>query len=156
MKQIDRTQVVNYFDYGSNMNPERMRERGIVFYSRQRLVLPGYSLRFNKIVYTPDAGAANIVPDEQGIVEGVLYKITLRGIMNLDKFEHYPTQYDRVILGAPHQGSELIEIHTYIAHPEKTREGLKPARDYLDHVLEAEDILSENYFRQLLMVETLD
>lgn len=138
------------------MNPERMRERGVVFYSRKHLVLPGYSLRFNKIVYTPDAGAANIVPDENGFVEGVLYKITLRGIMNLDKYEHYPTQYDRVILKTPHQGTELIELHTYIAHPEKTREGLKPARDYLEHLLEAEDLLSEDYVRQLLMVETLD
>lgn len=156
MKKIDRTQVVNYFAYGSNMNPERMRERGVVFYSRQRLVLSGYSLKFNKIVYTPDAGAANIVPDENGLVEGVLYKVTVRGIMNLDKFEHYPTQYDRVILRALHRDSELIDVHTYIAHPEKTREGLKPARDYLDHLLEAEDLLSEDYFWQLLTIETLD
>jgi len=155
MKYTDRTKVVNYFAYGSNMNPERMRERGVLYYSRQRLVLPGYSLKFNKIVYAPHAGAANIIPDENDQVEGVLYKITLRGIQNLDKYEHYPTQYDRVTLRAPHQGSNLIEILTYIAHPHKTREGLRPDREYLDHLLAAQDLLSEDYYNYLKLFETL-
>ena len=138
------------------MNPDRMKERGVAFYSRQRLVLPGYRLIFNKIVSTQNAGAANIAPDENGIVEGVLYKITLKGILNLDKFEHYPTQYDRVTLTAIQQGLELSDIHAYIARAESTREGLKPSREYLSHLLAAQDILSTEYCNYLKLIETLD
>lgn len=156
MQYLIRKKVVNYFAYGSNMNPDRMRERGVAFYSRQRLVLPGYSLIFNKIVSTQNAGAANIVPDENGIVEGVLYKITLKGILNLDKFEHYPNQYDRVTLIALHKGMELSDIYTYIARTETTGEGLKPSREYLSHLLAAEDILSQEYYNYIRLIETLD
>jgi len=154
--KIDERGLVLYFAYGSNMNPERMRERGVTFYSRQRLVLPGYSLKFNKTVSVPNAGAANIIPDENGVVEGVLYKVTVKGILNLDKFEHYPNEYDRVILKVPDQRNNYIEIKTYIAHPHKTSENLKPRQIYLDHLLAAEDLLSESYYNQLKMLETLD
>ena len=156
MKHIYRTRVVNYFAYGSNMNPERMRERGALFYSRQRLILPGYGLTFNKIVSTPNAGVANIVPDENGVVEGVLYQVTLKGILNLDRYEHYPNEYDRVILRVPYKINQHLEIKTYIAQQHKTRDQLKPTRLYLDHLLAADDLLSENYYNQLKMLETLD
>lgn len=155
-KEIDERGVVLYFAYGSNMNPERMRDRGVVFYSRQRLVLPGYTLKFNKIVSIPNAGAANIIPDENGAVEGILYKVTVRGILNLDKYEHYPHEYDRITLSIPFEGKEYIEVKTYIAHQHKTRENLKPRGVYLDHLLTAEDLLSEDYYNQLKLVETLD
>jgi len=155
-KEIDERGLVLYFAYGSNMNPERMKDRGVIFYSRQRLVLPGYTLKFNKIVSIPNAGAANIIPDEKGLVEGILYKVTVRGILNLDKYEHYPHEYDRVTLSVPSEGKEYLEIKTYIAHPHKTREDLKPRQLYLDHLLAAEDLLSENYYNQLKIVETMD
>jgi len=156
MNDLDRTLVLNYFAYGSNMNPSRMRERGVIFYSRQLLILSGYSLKFNKIVSSPNAGTANIVPCAEDVVEGILYKITWKGIFNLDKYEHCPTEYDRVKLRVTHTEGVEKEIHTYIAHPHKTREALKPARFYLEHLLQAEDILSEDYYNQLKIVETLD
>lgn len=155
-EKIDKMGLVPYFAYGSNMNPQRMRERGVTFYSRQHLVLHGYELVFNKIVKTADEGAANIVPNQSSLVEGTLYLITWQGIFNLDRYEQYPNEYDRVIFNL----SELIgldkEVYTYIAHPHKTREGLKPKRSYLEHLLEAKDILSENYYKKLKKVETLD
>ncbi|TFG77678.1 MAG: gamma-glutamylcyclotransferase [Thermodesulfobacteriales bacterium] len=156
MEQVDRTQVINYFAYGSNMNPVRMRERGVLFYSRKLLILPGYSLKFNKTVSSPNAGAANIVTNAEGLVEGILYQITLKGMLNLDRYEHYPAEYDRVTLRVSNQGKNDIEIKTYIAHPHKTRDGLKPTKSYLDHLLEAEDLMSEDYYNQLKIVETLD
>ncbi len=157
MNRIDRNGVVSYFAYGSNMNPARMKERGVFFYSRELLVLPGYSLKFHKITsYGPNIGAANIVPDKNGVVEGVLYKVTLVGIHNLDKYEGYPIEYDRVTLKVVHSEVLEKEIHTYIAHPHKTQDGLKPARFYLDHLLAAEDILSQDYIDQLRASETAD
>ena len=151
----DKLRLVLYFAYGSNMNPERMRDRGVIFYSRQHLVVPGYELVFNKIVKTPDAGAANIIPNEDSLVEGTLYLITWQGILNLDSYEHYPNEYDRVTLRVLDREDEN-EIVTYIAHPHKTQQNLKPMRSYLEHLLEARDILSENYYNNLKKVETLD
>ena len=99
MNHIDRKVVLNYFAYGSNMNPARMKERGVMFYSRELLILPGYSLKFHKITpHGPNTGVANIVPDEKGVVEGILYEITWAGIRNLDKYEGYPTEYNRLKL----------------------------------------------------------
>ncbi len=154
--KIDKRTLVSYFAYGSNMNPDRMREREVVFYSRELLILSGWSLKFHKITIQPNKGAANIVPDESGAVQGILYKVTMEGISNLDKFEHYPIEYDRVSLRVPFDEDDEKLILTYIAHPHKTREGLKPSRSYLEHLLAAEDILSEDYYNQLKEVETLD
>jgi len=155
MNHIDGNAVVSYFAYGSNMNPARMRERGVMFYSRELLILPGYSLKFHKItLHGPNTGAANIVPNENGVVEGILYKITWVGIRNLDKYEGYPAEYDRVKLKVPHGEGIEKEILTYIAHPHRTRDCLKPARFYLDHLLAAEDILSQDYYNQLRLRET--
>ncbi len=154
-EKIDEETLILYFSYGSNMNPLRMKERGVVFYSREYLVLPEWSLKFHKITFDPNKGAANIVQDNRGVVEGVLYEVTMEGIVNLDKYEHYPIEYDRVTLTISHDGIEK-DILTYIAHPHKTREGLKPSREYLDHLLAGEDILSENYYNMLKEVKTLD
>ena len=154
-EKIDKNGLVLYFAYGSNMNPDRMKERGVTFYSRELLLLPGYELVFNKIVKTPNAAAANIISDKGGVVEGVLYEVTMEGIRNLDKYEHYPNEYDRVALQILHNGVEK-EVLTYIAHTHKTREGLKPSREYLEHLLSGKDILSDTYYNKLREVETLD
>jgi len=156
MNNMDRKVILNYFAYGSNMNPARMKDRGVMFYSRELLILSGYSLKFHKISRSsPNTGVASIVPDESGVVQGILYKVTWAGIRNLDKYESYPTEYDRVKLKVAHNGTE-IEIMTYTAHPHKTRDGLKPARDYLNHLLAAGDILSQDYFDQLRASGTAD
>ncbi len=157
MNHIDRKVVLNYFAYGSNMDPARMKERGVMFYSGELLILPGYSLKFHKITpHGPNTGAANIVPDEKGVVEGILYEITWAGIRNLDKYEGYPTEYNRLKLKVTLSEGTEKEIITYMAHPHRTQEGLKPARFYLEHLLQAEDILSEDYYNQLKVVETSD
>ncbi len=66
--EIDGSELVSYFAYGSNMNPEGMRERGAIFYSRELLILDGCSLRFHKITAHPDKGVASIIPGRSGIV----------------------------------------------------------------------------------------
>ncbi|MEM7007747.1 MAG: gamma-glutamylcyclotransferase family protein [Thermodesulfobacteriota bacterium] len=156
VENMNKTGLVLYFAYGSNMNPERMRERGAAFYSRTNLIFPGYRLVFNKIVKTPDAGAANIVRDEKAYVQGVLYLVTLRGIYNLDKFEHYPDEYDRVSLSHVVNDNSKQEFYTYIAQPDKTREGLMPLSSYLDHLLAGRDLLTEDYCNFLKEIKTLD
>ena len=116
-----------------------------------------FHLKFHKISsHAPNTGVASIVPDENGLVEGILYIVTMSAIRSLDKYEGYPREYDRVTLTLSDFSEMEKEIYTYIAHPHKTREGLKPSRSYLEHLLAAEDILSVDYYNQLIEVETLD
>ena len=61
-----------YFAYGSNHNPDRMKERGVHFSKRQLASLPGYEFRLNYRKRNGTA-AANIAPVEGKTVYGILY-----------------------------------------------------------------------------------
>lgn len=142
---------LNYFAYGSNMDVARMREEGIDFRRRVAARLPGYRLEFNKLVKAGTLeGHSNIVPDEGGVVEGALYDIDAASLPLLDKCEGYPGDYlkiaAKVFLSVHEQ--EVCAI-TYIANPKTVKAGLKPAKDYLDHLLAAKDILPAGYLEKL-------
>lgn len=154
MTEYNLNDPVYYFAYGSNMNPERMIERGAEFTLRQGHTLRGYSLSFNKISSKfPGSGSANIVPDETGIVEGILYRITVGGLYKLDTFEGYPDNYGRIRLILELEGSQEM-VKTYTAMPDKVREGLRPTESYLEHLLKARDDLSPGYYEFLLNIKT--
>ena len=148
---------MKYFAYGSNMDTVRMVERNIDFSQRIHAILKGYSLKFNKVAYdNPKEGKANIVPDEKGIVEGVLYDISESDLSNLDKYEGYPIHYDRIKVKVQLDDGQEVDAVTYIAQPDKVREGLMPSKDYLNRLLAAKDIISESYYRRLESLETMD
>jgi gamma-glutamylcyclotransferase len=148
---------MRYFAYGSNMDPERMRKGSISFSQRIRAVLKGYRLEFNKVASrNPQEGYANAVKFEEGIVEGVLYEIPDSDLSRLDRFEGYPDHYDRVMIKVELNDGQKLEAIIYIAQRDRIAEGLKPSRDYLDHLLAARDILSESYRRKLEAWQPLD
>ncbi len=156
MTQTDVKEKLYYFAYGSNMNPERMAERGADFTLRRKHSLEGYSLRFNKISsQTPGTGCANIVPEENSYVEGVVYRITVGGLYNLDKFEGYPEHYARIRLVLDIGGTQET-VKTYTAMPDKIGEGLHPTKAYLEHLLKAREYLSPEYYNYLLNIKTFD
>ncbi len=117
-----------YFAYGSNMDPERICKRlskPIETLGREHAILRGYRLEFNKISSNnPEEGYANIVPDEDSLVEGILYKVTEEDIKKLDYyegyFEHYYKENVKVVL----DNGDEVEAITYIAQPDKVRDGL--------------------------------
>ena len=142
-----------YFAYGSNMNPERMRKRGVPFFSYRRAVLKDHRLAFNKLcrLYEGGFGCANVEPAKGEVVEGVLYEVDLsEAIPTLDYYEGYPNHYERKVLKVETDDGE-VEAFVYIAHPSKVREGLKPSPEYLYHLLEAcrLGLLSESYCERL-------
>ncbi|MFQ5957675.1 MAG: gamma-glutamylcyclotransferase family protein [Candidatus Brocadiales bacterium] len=149
---------MKYFAYGSNMDAKRMEERNINFTQRMRAFLKGFELRFNKMSSNDpeNEGYANVVPDEKGIVEGVLYDILDSDLPKLDIREGYPEHYDRVNLKIESHNYKEQEAVIYIAQPDKVKEGLRPTKDYLNHLLAAKDILSESYYRRLECWETLN
>ena len=138
------------------MDPKRMKKRNISFSQRIHAVLRGYILKFNKVATgNPKEGYANIVPDEKG-VEGALYDISDSDLSKLDRYEGCPTHYERVEVKVQLDDGQEVEAVTYVAQPDKVREGLRPSRGYLDHLLAARDILSKSYYRKLESWETLD
>jgi len=148
---------MKYFAYGSNMDSERVRKRGIRFSQRRHATLKGYRLEFNKVASRdPREGYANIVQYENGIVEGVLYDIEDSDLSRLDRHEGYPDHYQRVEVRVQLDDRQEVEAVTYVAQPDRVRYELMPSRDYLDHLLAAGDILSESYRRKLQLWQTLD
>ncbi len=143
---------MKYFAYGSNCNPAIMKRKGVEFTSRQRAVLRGYRLKFNKKSLRdalPDSiGFANINADLEGVVEGVLYEIVDAHQGILDESERYPDHYDRITVEVETETGNH-ECSAYSAQPDKTADGLVPSRNYLNHILTARDFLSQQYFEAL-------
>lgn len=152
------TEYIFYFAYGSNMSERRMKKRGITYYERKAAHLYGYRLEFNKVAKNnPCEGYANVVPNSSNIVEGAVYSIEAYHLTKLDKDEGYPKHYLKSALKVvlPNTSEEVCAI-TYIAHPDKVRDGLKPSREYLSYLLDGKDILSVEYFKKLSGTKTLD
>ena len=148
---------MRYFAYGSNMDGDRLRERGVSFSRRQRAVLEGYRLVFNKrSSRNPREGYANIVKDEDGVVEGILYEIADGDIKKLDRYEGYPQHYERQKVKVRRHSGGVVEAVVYIARQEMTAEGLKPTREHLNHLLKGCDLLSKEYCEKLRNTPTLD
>jgi len=81
-----------YFAYGANMHDRAFRERRRMRPLDQRVGrLRGYRLRFN-LEGRPKgrAAPANLVPQEEAEVWGVLYKVTRRDLLRLDTSEGVP------------------------------------------------------------------
>lgn len=148
---------MKYFAYGSNMNIKRMEARGITFSNRLKACLFGYNLKFNKTsTQLTGQGYANIVREDSGLVEGILYEITKQGLENLDKYEQYPFEYDRRLFSVRLTDGIDHMAHVYIAQAHKTADTLKPTINYLSHLLRAQDLLSGDYMLKLSAQKTID
>ena len=147
---------MKYFAYGSNMDGRRMKRRmqkiDLPFSEREHAGLRGYGLKFNKVTTNnPREGKANIEPNSNGAVEGVLYDV-----LDLSKFDEFEPGYYRDYLTVELDDGTKVSAATYVADPDKVREGLKPTKEYMSHLLAARSILSESYVKKLESFETLD
>jgi gamma-glutamylcyclotransferase len=129
-----------YFAYGSNLNKKRMLDRGVIVNSIVSASLFNYELKFNKV--SKQGAVANISPCKDSVVEGVLYDV--ENLFLLDKYEGYPKHYTRVIMRI-----ENVDAWIYIANSEYIKEGLRPDKEYLNHLLEGKEYLSELYYDKL-------
>ncbi|MFI8482678.1 gamma-glutamylcyclotransferase family protein [Pseudomonas sp. NPDC078700] len=139
-----------YFAYGSNMNPARMQARGLHVLEARAGQLSGFALRFNKRAATVMGQAfANIVYQPGSVVEGILYRLADAGeIDKLDPFEGTPVLYSRERMHIT-TAQDDIAAWVYIANPAFREEGLLPSREYLGHLLQGREFLSEAYWAAL-------
>lgn len=123
-------QTYLYFAYGSNMNPERMRQRIPEARPVGRATLHGW--RLVERLY------ADIEKSRCGRVDGVLYLVTPTELHRLDYYEGYPRVYNcvKVSVHAELMGDRSkrfsIPAFTYAMTPEtrKEREGKPYPDDY--------------------------
>jgi len=149
--------AVYYFAYGSNMDPERMKKRIGYLPPRQKALLKGWKLVFNKVATrNPREGYANITKDEKETVEGILYEIEEQDLKKLDNYEGHPYHYDRKEMEVELEDGTKVKAWVYVANPNMVKEGLKPSREYLSHLLKGCDLLSEEYCEKLRSVKTLE
>ena len=122
------------FAYGSNMNSDRLKQR-----IKRRNVewkigwLRGYTSKFNKLA-SDGSGYANIEPEASGIVYGVLYLLSEEELQELDECEGVPEHYVRKTVEVETQDGKVC-VECYFPNENKIQKGLKPRRDYLDHLI---------------------
>ena len=103
-----------YFAYGSNMNPDRIRQR----IPQARLVGTAFILgwRIKERLY------ADIERSAGGRVCGVLYLLTQTEILHLDVYEGYPRTYGCVELDALIDPEHKVSAFTYVMTETARRE----------------------------------
>jgi Gamma-glutamyl cyclotransferase, AIG2-like len=150
-----------YFAYGANMNAEvlaRRLMRESASFRRRRGVLMNHRLVFNKLSSTdPVVGYANVVACPGECVEGLLNELDDGALAQLDAIELVPHHYTRSrLLVHDSLHGELTPAEIYTAHPRWIRPHLMPLRSYLSHLIDAADLLSEDYARTLRLMRCRD
>ena len=119
-----------YFAYGSNLNPERIRQRIPDARPVGRATLKGW--RLVERLY------ADIETSRGSRVEGVLYLVTTTELHRLDAYEGYPNIYNcvKVVVHAELMGNRMtryrVPAFTYAMTPKtrKERDGKPYPDDY--------------------------
>lgn len=145
-----------YFAYGSNMNPARVEARIGATRGVMAGTLEDHELRFDKASRITGIAHANVASRVGARVEGALFRLQApEQIELMDPFEGFPYDYQRQRRMILTDIGEF-EAWVYIAVPERIRPNLKPAREYLAHLLAGEDFLSADYHARLRAVEVVD
>lgn len=126
-----------YFGYGSNMDSNSLRAKGVAALRSERGRLAGWRLRFNvQHFFVHEGGVGNIVrSDAPGdAVLGVLHLCEDHHLEMLDLAEAYPHGYDRVELGVQGEEGERRAL-TYVGTPGFRNDACLPTRRYLNILL---------------------
>lgn len=114
-----------YFSYGMNTNLMSMAQRCPAAVPLGHAVIENYRLRF--------AVHADIVPQTNACVDGVLWSVTDTCIESLDQTEGYPSYYDKEIVTANHNGKN-VDVMVYVMVP--GREDSDPGARYYQMCME--------------------
>jgi gamma-glutamylcyclotransferase (GGCT)/AIG2-like uncharacterized protein YtfP len=142
-----------YFAYASNMEPRRFRRlcpRG-AFVGPARL--PGHRLAFSRYSRQRRGGSADVVPDAESEVWGVLYEVKDADLETLDRSEDVPAAYRREEVVVEDGEGRERQAFTFVAN--RTGDFL-PHRDYLKLIVQGAEArgLPREWIRQLQTIKT--
>ena len=147
-----------YFAYGSNMDDHKLKiKRRINFYEKFSGNIDGWEILFDKAASgKPGVAYSNISPKENSCVQGIVYKIKSKDVLNkLDKDEGWPKHYEKKYMSVK-TANGFLECLVYVANPNTTQQGLHPERKYLDEILAGKEFLSDSYYSELKNTATCD
>lgn len=143
-----------YFAYGSNMDAGQMRSRC----PRASVIGVGkvshYGLFFTRWSHSWDSATADILPERNKEVYGVLYDLPQEDLKRMDQFADYPRSYIRQDVGVDFQGAILPAL-TYVA----MRQGVfLPSKTYLERMIVGAEgyHLPDHYIAFLRAIQTQD
>jgi len=155
-KNMDFSELINrwkkpYENWKGNSNSSIIEK---ITNTREHGIIHNYELIFNKKSKDDKFGYANIKPSNNKVVEGVLYHFeTDEFIECLDNYEGFPNHYKKEHISIQRNDKTYVNALVYIANHMKTDDGLKPKKNYIDHLLMAKDILSQNYIEKLESID---
>ena len=120
---------MNYFAYASNLNQKQMMERCSGSKPRFTATLPNYKLVCTGWSRQQKGGTASIKPFRGERVPGAVYEISELNLKQLDRYEGYPTTYNRLNVTVWTDAGDPVEAITYIKK-EQSQE-TKPSLEYL-------------------------
>ncbi|MGH7230094.1 MAG: gamma-glutamylcyclotransferase family protein [Nitrospiraceae bacterium] len=144
-----------YFAYASNMNRQQLEQRVKRTSIRWMAArLDAYVIRFNKRSTVDLSGKANIVPDVEGIVWGVIFDLSEDEIERLARFEGgYSRKTLAVVAG---EAAEELQAETFVAKADEP--DLLPTSTYLRVIIEGarEHELPADYRERLARTKTAE
>jgi sulfite reductase (NADPH) flavoprotein alpha-component len=127
-----------YFGYGSNMDLQSLRAKGVTPRASQRAVLNGWRLRFNvQHFFRHEGGVGNIErsADPSDVVRGVLHLCEPKHLERLDAAEAFGHGYDRIeVLVGTDTGEQRAVA--YAGLPAFLDDACLPTRRYLNILLQ--------------------
>jgi gamma-glutamylcyclotransferase len=132
---------MDYFAYGSNLDPDQMAARCPSAAFAGRAVLEGHALAFTRWSTRRRCGVADVVPAPGGRVWGVVYTMSEADGLRLDGFEGYApgrawNWYTRVERTVALDGDpQRPLVATTYEVVERADVPFAPSRAYLDHLV---------------------
>jgi gamma-glutamylcyclotransferase (GGCT)/AIG2-like uncharacterized protein YtfP len=123
--------TTRYFAYGSNMDPRHMQDHCPDARPLGPGRLNGFRLEFTVYSDRWGGGAANIEPDPDGHVWGVVWDVTPDDLAALDTYIGHPTYYRREEVGVAVGDSPLVCLTYRVAHQ---RGFVRPTDEYLNRL----------------------
>ncbi|MDP2920433.1 MAG: gamma-glutamylcyclotransferase family protein [Dehalococcoidia bacterium] len=120
---------MDYFAYGSNLDKQQMRQRCPDAKPRFSVVLPHYKLAFTGWSREWKGGTATIKPVRGEKVAGAVYDIPEKDLQRLNRYEDYPTTYNRVNVLVLTDDGQAIKAFTYVKR--NPGDESKPSPEYL-------------------------
>ena len=121
-----------YFAYGSNLNRKQMATRCPDSKPKFTATLSNYKLIFTGWSRQWRGGVASIKRFEGKKVAGAVYEISAKDLRSLDKYEGYPTDYDRINVTVSTEDGDPVKAITYIKREQS--EEKQPSQEYLSFI----------------------
>lgn len=125
-----------YFAFGSNLDPKQIKARCPHAQLLGPAKLHGHMLAFGGFSQRWRGSVATVVPTKGSAVQGLLFRLSVRCIQNLDRFEGHPFAYKREPVIVRDALGHQHKAFTYI-QPLDTFESWPPSAEYFTQILEA-------------------